>query len=361
MKTKLAGTVLFFALCAGAIGYGVLADARASRLEALLLEIEAAEDGVPYDGVREMGGAETVQLRIQSLGGRKRIEFLGFRGTARPAPTARRAPRVPFFGGGIPIFLRPGEGQPKKKIKDLELAVRNYDVVFAGRERVAGREADTIELRPRHPGRPGYRIAADVENRFPLRFQVLDGSEPVFESRFQSITFNPKFAEKAFEDPSPRPGWMKVDREEVAPERLSARAGYGVWLPRSLPRGFEPKAAELFRVRVEVPESAREAMKNFLPVGLPKVDVPVAHVNYTDGMAVLSVVECPADSELWKFLRRFVPAEGPKKAGGKVVARKFADRRGAAYLMELEGTVVLVAGNVSAEEIEKIIPTFERR
>jgi hypothetical protein len=114
-------------------------------------------------------------------------------------------------------------------------------------------------------------------------------------------------------------------------------------------------------VRFEIPESAREAMKSFLPVGLPKVDVPVAHVNYTDGMAVLSVVECPADSELWKFLRRFVPAEGPKQAGGKVVARKFADRRGAAYLMELEGTVVLVAGNVSAEEIEKIIPTFERR
>ena len=116
------------------------------------------------------------------------------------------------------------------------------------------------------------------------------------------------------------------------------------------------RGAEIFRVRVEIPEG----MKAFLPVGLPKVDVPVVHVNCTDGMAVLSVVECPADSELWKFLSKFVP-DGAKKIDGKVVARKFADRRGAAYLLELEGTVVLVAGNVSAEEIEKIIPTFTRR
>ncbi|HLF92049.1 MAG TPA: sigma-E factor regulatory protein RseB domain-containing protein [Planctomycetota bacterium] len=359
MNRKVAGIVVASVLCTGAIATGVLAAARTSRLEALLARIEAAEDGVPYDGVREMGGGpETVRLRIQSQGGRKKVEFLSIRGGARPA--AKRPPGVPFFGG-IPMFLRPGEGQWKRKIKDFELAVRNYDVAVTGRETVAGREADVVELRARHAGRPSYRIAADVENRFPLGFQVLDGTAPVFEARFQSIAFNPKFAEKAFDEPAPRPGWIRADREESPLGELSARAGYGVWLPSSLPRGFEVRGAEIFRVRVEVPEGARQAMKAFLPVGLPKLDVPIVHVNYTDGLAVLSVVECPADSELWKFLKKFVPAEVPRKNDGKVVARKFADRRGAAYLLELEGTVVLAAGNVSAEEIEKIIPTFERR
>src|SRR5437773_3934053 len=358
MRPRLVGTVLFFALCAGAIAWGVLNEARASRLEALLAQIEAAEDGVPYEGVREMGGPDgAVRLRMSSQGGRKRVEFLGLRGETKPAPASKRAPRVPFFNG-IPVFLRPGEGQWRQKTRDYGLVGRNYDMIVGGRETVAGRAADVIELHALHPGRPSYRIAADAENRFPLRFQVLQGTETVFEARFESIVYHPQFAEKTFEEKPPIPNWIKIDREEVSTEKLLHDAGSGVWLPSSLPAGFKLRGAEIFHVRVD--ERAREAIKNFLPGVMPKVDVPVAHVNYTDGMALLSVVECPADSELWKFLKRFVP-DGAKKVNGEVVARKFADRRGAAYLMELEGTVVLVAGNVSAEEIEKIIPTFERR
>ena len=67
MKPRTAVTALFFALLAGAIGWGVLADARATRLEALLAQIEVAEDTLPYEGVREMGGADGgVRLRIRS-------------------------------------------------------------------------------------------------------------------------------------------------------------------------------------------------------------------------------------------------------------------------------------------------------
>jgi hypothetical protein len=360
MKPKVAVTGLSFALCAGAIAWGVLSDARTTHLEAYLAEIEGAEDAVPYEGVREMGsGAETVKLRISSRGGQRRIEFLGFRGGVRPVP-GKRAPRVPFFGG-LPMVFRPGEGQWKKKIKDFELAVRNYDVIPGGRETVAGRVAEVLELRPRHPGRPGYRVSADLENRFPLRFQVLQDSVTVFETRFESISFHPAFGEKTFDEPARRPGWLRVEREEAPLDQLPRRAGYALWLPTVLPPGFEARGAEFLRLGVEIPEEAREALKSFLPIGLPKMDVPVAHVNYTDGMAVLSVVECPADSELWKFMKKFIPSDGPSTSGGKIVVRKFADRRGSAYLLELEGTVVLVAGNVAAGEIERIIPTFERR
>jgi len=44
-----------------------------------------------------------------------------------------------------------------------------------------------------------------------------------------------------------------------------------------------------------------------------------------------------------------------------VVARKFSDRGGTAYLLEHEGTVVLAAGNIAAEDIESMIRTLERR
>lgn len=364
IKPRSAVTVVFFALCAGAIAWGVFADARTTRLEALLGEIRHAEGGPPgeisYLGIRDVGGPDgSVQLKVWSSGGTQGTEFVGFRGGSRPSTSAKRPPRIPFFGG-IPNFLRPGEGEWKRRIKDADLTVRNYDITLEGRETIAGRPADLIRLQSRHPGRPSYRIAADVENRFPLGFQVLQDGATVFESKFQSITFRPDFAGRIPEPTPPRANWIKVERREVPVSQLASEAGYGIWRPASLPGGFELRGAEIVRVRVDVPEGAREALKAFIPGGLLRLDLPVVHVNYTDGMAVLSVVECAADSELWKFLSKFVPG-GAGPSDGKVVARKFADRRGAAYLLELEGTVVLVAGNVSADEIEKIIPTFERR
>jgi sigma-E factor negative regulatory protein RseB len=363
MKARGVLTSGAFALATAAIAGGVLTDARETRLEALLSEIVRAEERIPYEGTRLFKGTDTVALRVWSRDGRQRVEFLGVRDAAarRPVPHGpgrSRGPRVPYFGG-IPIFLRPGHDQWKRKIKDGELTVRNYEVVFAGRETVAGRAADLLELRPRQPGRAGYRIAADAENRFPLSFAVLSGGSRVFEAAFEEIRYNPEFAPRTFDERPRPPGWLAVERTELPPERLSAGAGTAIWTPSRLPRGFELRGAEIVHVRPSVPEAVRQAARTFFPV--PKVDVRVAHLNYTDGMSVLSVVQCPAGSELWKFVQRFIPGMGARRENGKVVAQKVSDPRGSAYFLELEDTVVIVAGNIPAPEIEEMIRTFERR
>ncbi len=369
MKIRVLLTSGAFALAAAAIAGGVLADARQTRLEALLAEIGRAEQKIPYEGTRLFKGTDTVALRVWSRDGHQRAEFLGLRDVQRrpapPGPGRPRSPRVPSFGGGIPVFLRPGHDQWKRKIKDDELAARNYEVVLGGRETVAGREADVIELRPRQPGRASYRIAADAENRFPLSFAVVSGPTRVFETAFEEVRYRPEFPPRTFDEPPRAPGWLRVERRELPAARMSGAAGYAVFAPSRLPKGFELRGAELLQVRLNVPEEVRQAARTFLP--LPKVDVPVAHLNYTDGMAVLSVVQCPADSELWKLLKRFIPGAGAKRgdvagpAGRQVVAQKFSDARGSAYLLEMEGTVVLAAGNIPAAEIEEMIRTFERR
>ena len=359
MKARIPVLVLSFGLVAGAIAWGVFVDARDTRLQQLLSDIESAEDRIPHEGVRLLKSAETVAFRVASRDGHKRVEFLGVRdGVKRPRPS--KAHRIPFFGS-VPVFLRPGHDQWKRRVKDFDLAVRNYEVAVTGRDVVAGRAADVVDVRARHPGRSSYRFWADVENRFPLAFQVLAEGAPVFETRFEEIVFHPRFPDRAF-DETTRPGWIRVTREVVSPERLGERAGFGVWAPARLPRGFERRGAEVIRVRLELPDSVREAVKGFFPGGVPNFDVAVAHLNYTDGMAVLSVVQIPSDSDFWGFIKRFLPAQA--KANGDVVAQKFADRRGAAYLLELEGTVVLAAGNVQPEQdpgFEAMIRSFERR
>jgi negative regulator of sigma E activity len=361
MKARLVLTGLLFSLCAGAIAYGVLTDARVTRLQALLRQIDQAEEKVSYVGIREMVGEGTVVLRIWSREGQKRVEFLGARMGARKPPAGARPPRGPM-SGALPFFLRPGDEQWRRILKDCDLAVRNHDVILAGRETVAGREADLIELHPHVRGRARYRLWADAQRRLLLRFEVRQGDQTLFEAGFKEIAFAPSFPERIFEEPRRRPGWLNVERQELGPEAVAERAGFPVWLPESVPAGFERRGSALYRVRAEIPPPAREAAKRFFPPGLGWLDGTAAHFDYTDGIAVLSVVQCAADSAFWKFVRGSLPASPPSpRAGEPVTVLRLTDRRGSAFLLELEGTVLLVAGNVPSAEIEQMIRSFKRR
>lgn len=362
MKASVPACVAAFLLTAGAIAWGVLSDAREARLQASLASIEAAEKSVSYVGTRIMGGVgpETAKLKIWSSGGQQRVDFLGFDGV--PKQSSRAAgPRSPL-GAGLPLFLRPGQDQWKRKIKDPALAVRNYDIVVTGRDTVAGRACEVIEIRPRVEGRPGYRVAADLENRFPLRFEILSKGQRVFETRFSEIDYHPGLPEGGWGNPR-RPDWLTVTQEETPAEHMAEAAGFTVLRPGVLPKGFELRGSEILRIKAEVSKELRQTIQAFLPIPLSKLDARVAHFTYTDGLAVVALVECSATSELWLHLKKFLPAGASEErmAGDSVVARKFTDRRGSAYLLEIEGTVVLAAGNVSAEEIESMIRTLERR
>lgn len=360
MNMKLPVCVASFLFVTGAIAWGVLSDAREARLQTSLTSIEAAEASIPYVGTRILGGADQVKLRIWSDGERKRVEFLGVEGAARPAsrPPGPRAP----FGRGLPLFLRPGHDQWKRKIKDPALAVRNYDIVPAGSATVAGRACEVIEVRARHEGRPSYRVSVDALNRFPLRYEVTSNGRSVFETWFSDIDFGPERLEippRTFDDKA-RPNWLRVTQEEVAADRLTASAGFTVLRPSTLPRGFELRGSELIHLKAEISKELRDTVRPFLPFPVPDFKAAVAHLTYTDGLAAVALVECSASSELWQHLKRFIPpaADG---AVGSVVARKFSDRGGTAYLLEHEGTVVLAAGNVDPGQIELMIRTLERR
>lgn len=352
MKIRIPLCVAAFLLTAGAIAWGVLTDAREARLQSVLTSIEAAEESIPYVGTRVLGGSERVKLRIWSSGGRKRVDFLGIEGASKPAPR-------PPFGSALPLFLRPGHDQWKRKVKDAALAVRNYDIVAAGTDSVAGRACEVIDVRARHEGRPSYRVAIDAENRFPLRYEVLSNGRPVFQTWFSDIEYRPELPARTFDERS-RPNWLRVSQEEVPADGMTAAAGFSVFRPASLPKGFELRGSELIHVKAEISKELKETVRPFLPFPVPTFNATVAHLTYTDGLAAVALVECSASSELWQHLKKFIPA-AKDGAVGSVVARKFSDRGGTAYLLEHEGTVVLAAGNVDPGQIELMIRTLERR
>ncbi|HEV3027418.1 MAG TPA: hypothetical protein VG457_07580, partial [Planctomycetota bacterium] len=152
----------------------------------------------------------------------------------------------------------------------------------------------------------------------------------------------------------------QVSQQEVAAERMTEATGFSVLRPSALPRGFELRGSEVLHLKAEISKELRQTLRPFLPFPVPSFNAAVAHFTYTDGLAAVALVECSASSELWQHLKKFLPPTDGGKAGS-VVARKFTDRGGTAYLLEHEGTVVLAAGNVAADQIELMIRSLERR
>lgn len=334
MRLRIAVTAAF-ALLAGAIAAAVLVDARSARLQARLAEIEAAEHRIPFAGVREIeAGGKTVVVRVWSAGdGRRLVE-----------PLAGR----PSLRGGLPHALRP---RVRPRVQDFALAVRNYEILEAGRTVVAGRAADLMEARPRHAGRPLFRVAADVETRLPLRFEVTRDGAVLFRAEFTSVELSPSFDGIRFPAANALSPWLSLDAKAADPERLSEAAGFPAWAPGWLPPGFERRGASVVGIRLRLPPEMRKALL------LPDADTRVVHLEYTDGLAVLAVVEISTATPLWRFVKRFLP---PAAASG-ITAHRVAGPGGSAYVVDLGETAVLVAGNASPGELETVVRTLVRK
>ena len=214
--------------------------------------------------------------------------------------------------------------------------------------------------------RAAYHVWADVETKLPLRFEVWTDTETkkkVHESTFTEITFLESLDLTNRWEP---PSWLEFEREEVPADQLSTlseKAGFGVWVPSHLPSGFELSTSTVVRLHANIPEEFLVMARQFLPDVSKRVEGSVARLDYTDGMAVLSVVEFSADSMFARIGRRFLK-NVPKAAPGETVqARRFVEptRKRAVYVMNIDGTVIVVAGTVSPDEMEQMIPTFKRR
>ena len=333
MRLRIAVTGAF-ALLASAIAAAVLGDAREARLQALLAEIEGAEHRIPFAGVREIeAGGKTIALRVWSAGdGRRRVEPPGGRAFA-----------------GLPSALRP---RLRPRVQDFGLALRNYDVRVTGRTEVAGRPAEVLEGRPRYPGRPSFRVAADLETRLPLRFEVRREDDVLFRAEFTSLDLAPSFEGVRFPDPKEPSPWLSVRTRAVEPDGLSAAAGFPAWTPGWLPPGFERRGASVVEVRLNLPERTRKA----LPMAVPDLDSRIVHLEYTDGLAMLAVVEISTASSLWRFVKRYLPAA----SGSGVTAHRVAGPGGPAYVVDLGETAVLVAGNAAPAELETVVRTLRK-
>ena len=159
-----------------------------------------------------------------------------------------------------------------------------YDVSYVREDRVAGRKAIMIAIRPHDEYRYGHRIWLDIETGFPLQTQLIAGDGTAVEQvKFAEITLNAEVQASALAPSYSTDSFQWFNR----PTRHESRSVETDWVSDNLPQGF--KAVSLHEEQ------------------MPGKDEFVTHILYSDGLANVSVfiAENVAES-----------AEGPSRLAG---------------------------------------------
>lgn len=192
-----------------------------------------------------------------------------------------------------------------------------YDVAIVREDRVAGRRAVLVAIRPHDGYRYGHRIWLDVETAFPLKTQLIaeDGSA-IEQVMFADITLNGEIQASALAPSYSTENFRWLD----APSRHVSRDVDTEWQSTDLPRGFRAVATH------------GETM--------PGSEEVVTHILYSDGLANVSVFIAATDEG---------GRTGPSRVGGSN-----------SYQAIVDGFQVTAVGEVPAMTVEQIAMSMTR-
>ncbi len=204
---------------------------------------------------------------------------------------------------GFPSLLQGG----------VERIAEFYEVSLQGNERVAGREADVLLVRPRDAHRFGYRLWADKSSGLLLRSDVLNERDEVLEtSAFSEVTIGVKPQLDSVKVPTRKLDGYRVVRPEVRNTRLEAEG----WAVRQPVPGF--REVSCVRRPMESPISnAQEASTD-----------PVLQSIFSDGLTYVSV-----------FIEPYNPARHPRAMRTSVGATQTLMRRQGDWWVTVVGDV----------------------
>ena len=192
-----------------------------------------------------------------------------------------------------------------------------YDVSIVREERVAGRQAVLVAIRPHDGYRYGHRIWLDTETAFPLQTQLIgDDGAALEQVKFAEISLNETIHASAL-----APSYSTENfRWLTQPARHVSHKLETSWKSDDIPQGFRAVATH--------------------GDTMPGSDAEVTHIVYSDGLASVSVFIAPRPSAI---------SEGASRVGGSN-----------SYSAIIDGHQVTAVGEVPAMTVEQIATTMRR-
>ena len=199
-----------------------------------------------------------------------------------------------------------------ERVKDLK---KNYVIELGKKDRVTGREAQVIIIKPRDEYRYGYRLWADEQSGLLLKADLVDHMGKILEQfMFTQVVIGQSIDPYELRSAIGSEGLAWYWGETV---RIDNKARVPAWLVKKLPRGFKLIHSIMRK------SATRDGM--------------VEHLVYSDGLAAVSV-----------FVEEAAQGEKPSMMG--------ASRMGAvhAYGNMVDHRQVIVVGEVPAATVELI-------
>ena len=191
-----------------------------------------------------------------------------------------------------------------------------YDLSIVREERVAGREATMLAIRPHDGYRYGHRIWLDTETAFPLQTQLISDGEAIEQVKFAEIRLNHEIHASALE-PSVSTEHFTWLRQSTGHEGSTVKTD---WNSESLPPGFRAVS-----IHEETMAGSEEV---------------VMHILFSDGLANVSVFIAARSGKL---------EAGPARFGGSN-----------SYSVEHGDFEITAIGEVPAITVEQIATTMRR-
>ncbi len=193
-----------------------------------------------------------------------------------------------------------------------------YDVAVVREERIAGREAIMLAIRPHDEYRYGHRLWLDTQTSFPLQTQLISDEGQVIEQvKFADIVLNQEIQASALA-PSYSTEQFTWFRQPSAHQGATVETP---WSSDELPAGFRAVSTH------------EESM-----VGSEE---DVTHILYSDGLANVSVFIARLSGDM---------VDGPARVGGFN-----------SYCVANGGHEIMVIGEVPAITVRQIATTMQRR
>lgn len=258
----------------------------------MINEMSRASRELNYDGIfvyRRGSRMDTMRLIHRAGNGTEMERMVSLTGHAREV--IRDGEKVTcIFPDNRQVMVeksRPRKFLTAKLPEPIEQVAEYYEFSVAGKDRVAGRPTWVINIVPKDDFRYGYRLWIDEENHLLLKSELRDDSgwplEQILFTRLEVLDhvaeqlLKPAISGKDFT-------WYSNTAGEIP-----AHGGNNGWKVTWMPQGF--------------------SMSDYEKKALAKSNMPVEHMIYTDGLAIVSVF-------VEKLGKNPDTMEGPSRMGG---------------------------------------------
>lgn len=301
--------------------------ALAADSQALLARMQRAAQTLNYDGTFVYQNGDRLEsLRIVHRVGRQGVEerLVSLNGAPREIVRTNRDVRcyLPDGHSALIEHRRAGKHGFPALVPGTPSTLERAYVVKAGRDgRVAGRQVRLVTISPRDGYRYGYHLWADDASGLLLKAGLLDEHGSVVEQyMFTEVSIGRPIPDSALV-----PQYAAREATRLPANEPMLADTPGKWEPGRLPEGFALTARVVRR--------------------LPGADLPVEHLVYSDGLAVVSV-----------FIEPVTGSSGPAAIDG-------LRRMGAvhAFGKVIDGHRVTVVGETPAATVAMIGESMVRR